>query len=329
MMYNLSILNGTIAFIVLLLMELLYFRIARRYGIIDKPNHRSSHTKYTLRGGGVVFSAGLFVVYPLFSGVNYSYFMFGLLLIAFVSFLDDVKPISSLIRILVHIASAGLMFHQVDLYSLSIYWVLLALVFTIGTINSINFMDGINGMTGAYALVTVSTLFYLNNSELNFINPFFITTVILSILVFNIFNFRQRAVCFAGDVGSIGIAFIIIFLLTLLIIKSNNVKYLTLLFIYGLDTITTIGFRLIRRENIFEAHRTHFYQFLVNHKGYSHLTVATIYSLSQLLFNILLLTVYDRSSLFPFVAVTIISLSFLTLRFGMEGKKLLIGNPTK
>jgi UDP-GlcNAc:undecaprenyl-phosphate GlcNAc-1-phosphate transferase len=164
-------------------------------------------------------------------------------LISAISFIDDIKTIGNGIRISIHLVAVALLFYQLNMYNLPLYWIVIGLVVAIGTINAINFMDGINGITGSYGLITLASLYYINLFIVNFTSADFLLIAILSVLVFNFFNFRAKAKCFAGDVGSISLAFIILFFLLQLIIKTNNFNYILLLLIYGLDTATTILFR--------------------------------------------------------------------------------------
>jgi UDP-GlcNAc:undecaprenyl-phosphate GlcNAc-1-phosphate transferase len=302
-------------------MELLYFRIAVHFKIVDRPNHRSSHINTTIRGGGVIFSIALLLC-SLYTGLIYPCFLSGLITISFISFVDDVKPVTNKIRLLFHLAAVALVFMQVGLFALPYYWMIIALLIVIGTINAINFMDGINGITGAYGLVTLATFYYIN-SNISFTNNALLLSAILSLIVFNFFNFRSKAVCFAGDVGSISLAFIIVFFLLQLIIFTQNFSYILLLLIYGLDTLTTIIFRLIRRENIFEAHRSHFYQYWVNERQVSHLIVAASYGLAQLIINIAFLN-FSFSLSFLTLVVLIFIITFAVIRFCTEGKKRLL-----
>lgn len=198
--------------IALFILELFYFKIADKFNIIDKPNERSSHTQVTLRGGGVIFYFGALLFF-LISDFQYPYFILGLSLMALVSFLDDVFTLSNKIRLLVHLISVILMFVQIGLFSYAWFIPLIALVLTIGIINAYNFMDGINGITAFYSLVVLSLLAIVNLS-INFVDKNLIYYSIIGSLVFGFFNFRQKAKCFAGDVGSVSIAFIIVFLLS-------------------------------------------------------------------------------------------------------------------
>jgi UDP-GlcNAc:undecaprenyl-phosphate GlcNAc-1-phosphate transferase len=317
---NMHILIPFTFFLVLFTLELIYFKIADKYNIIDHPNHRSSHTKVTIRGGGIIFTIAI-LLSSFYLSWEYGYFLIGLLLISFISFMDDIKPASSKIRILFHLISVGLMFYQLGIYNLPFYWILLGFVMVIGTINAINFMDGINGITGCFGLVTLLTLYYINRSIVLFTDEKYLMICILALLVFNFFNFRTKAKCFAGDVGSVSIAFIIAFFLLQLIIKTNDLNYLLLLLFYGLDTATTILFRILRKENIFEAHRSHFYQFLVNERKMPHLLVAVLYMLVQGMVNAILIIFYSGSAVALILSLVIAMLIFMLVRLIMEGPR--------
>ncbi|WDF54010.1 MraY family glycosyltransferase [Mucilaginibacter sp. KACC 22063] len=314
-----------ICLVVLAILELIYFKIADHFNIIDKPNHRSSHSSITIRGGGIIFALSLLLLYPCFHGLQHVYFLVGLFLISAISFIDDINPVSNRLRIIVHLIAVAAMFYQLDLYHLPVYLIMAALIFVIGTINAINFMDGINGITGIYGLVALSTLYYIN-TKVGFIEPQIIALSILSVLVFGYFNFRKKAKCFAGDVGSVSLAFIILFLILKLIVATQDLKYILILLVYGLDTFTTIVFRLIRKENIFEAHRSHFYQYWANEKKKPHILVAALYGLSQLIINIALIYL-NVQSIFTLVLILIgCILAFILIRLLTEGYKHLLGN---
>lgn len=307
----------------LTILILIYFRLAVKFKIIDKPNHRSSHARITILGGGIIFPIAL-LLHALINEMAYPQFIVGLLIISFVSFYDDLRPLSSTIRLLVHLTAVSLLFVQAGLMAQSVMVIVLSYILVIGTINAFNFMDGINGITGSYSLITILSLYLINET----INPFVISEwliiTIMALLVFNFFNFRREAKCFAGDVGSVSIAFILIFFLLLLIFKSGNLKYIALLLVYGLDAVTTIIFRLIRRENIFEAHRSHFYQYLVNVKNLPHLRVSVLYLLSQMSLNVLVLC-WDWNLIQVVLLVLLSGIIFLGIRFKVEGKAWLFG----
>ena len=88
-----------------------------------------------------------------------------------------------------------------------------------------------------------------------------------------------------GDIGSMGIAFWVVALIGLLMMKTGEIKWILFLAVYGVEVISTILERLKLKENIFEAHRRHLYQLLANEKKISHLKVSTLYAVVQLIVN--------------------------------------------
>ena len=276
MMYYLIIL------VLLFLAELFYFKVADKYNIIDKPNERSSHTRITLRGGGVVFYFGA-LVYFLTSGFEYPWFMLALTFVAIISFIDDIRSTSQELRLVLHFSAMALMFYQWGLFSLSWWWIIIALIICTGIINAYNFMDGINGITGGYSLVVLLSLAYINEEVTPFVEQDLIYTVIMSVLVFCFFNFRKKARCFAGDVGSVSIAFILLFLLGKLIIQTGDFSWIILLSVYGVDSVLTIFHRLMLHENIGLPHRKHLYQLMGNELRIPHVMVSVIYMVLQFL----------------------------------------------
>lgn len=270
--------------VLLILAELLYFKIADKYNIIDKPNERSSHTRITLRGGGIIFYLGA-VVYFITNDFAYPWFMIGLTLITMISFIDDIHSISQKTRLIFHVAAMGCMFYQWGMLDIQWSWwyIILALILCTGIINAYNFMDGINGITGGYSLIVFLSLAYINKYVISFVDPVFIYIVILSVLVFNFFNFRKKAKCFAGDVGSVSIAFIILFLIGQLVLTTNDLSYIVLLVVYGVDSVLTITHRIMLHENIGLPHRKHLYQIMANELKIPHVIVSLIYMSVQAL----------------------------------------------
>lgn len=267
--------------ILMFVVMLLYFKIADHYNIIDKPNERSSHTEITIRGGGIIFLfAGLcgFVLHP-----DAWLPIAGMLIIGVISFIDDRITLSNKIRIVFHLVAVTLLFISINVFQLYPWYICAALyILVIGIINAYNFMDGINGITGLYSLVILGGLQYVNHYIASFVERDLIWLPILACLVFLVFNFRKKAKCFAGDVGSISIAFWITYLILKLIIQTENYAYILFLVVYGVDAILTIIHRLLLKQNIFEAHRLHFYQILANDQKWPHLWVSVLYGLLQL-----------------------------------------------
>lgn len=267
-------------FLLLTAAIVIYFRIADKYNIIDKPNHRSSHKYITIRGGGIIFYIGV-ILYSLFFGFNHPYFIIGLSLISVISFLDDVYDISSKFRIAFQFTAMMLMFYDCGLYNLPWYYLVSALIVSTGIINAYNFMDGINGITGGYSLIAIGSFWWINNNIHTFIDNNLLYVILISLLIFNYFNFRKVAKCFAGDIGAVSIAFIVVFLLGKLIAETGDISYLIILMLYGVDSILTIVHRLILKENIFKAHRKHLYQIMSNELKIPHTTVSLVYMVFQ------------------------------------------------
>ena len=271
-----------IILVLLFVAELFYFRVADKCNIIDKPNERSSHSRITLRGGGIIFYFGA-LAYFLSNHWEYPWFMLALTLITFISFVDDIRSTSQGLRLVFHFTAMALMFYQWGLFSLSWWWIIIALIICTGIINAYNFMDGINGITGGYSLVILGALAYINSEIATFVEPALINTVLCSVLVFCFFNFRKKAKCFAGDVGSVSIAFILLFLIGKLIIKTEDFSWIILLSVYGVDSVLTIIHRLMLHENIGLPHRKHMYQLMANELKIPHVGVSLIYMGAQAL----------------------------------------------
>lgn len=312
-------------FLVLFVLELIYFKIADRYNIIDKPNHRSAHTEITLRGGGIVFPIAFLLFFitsvwsklvhlPLHDQVaeNHNYLIFGvgLLLLCIISFLDDLYDLSSKIRIVFHIISVSFLLAFLNAFVLLPLWSIPVLyIVIIGILNAYNFMDGINGITGLYSLVALLSLLYVNQNMVSFVDRDFIIYPVLACLVFLFFNFKKKAKCFMGDIGSMGIAFWVVALIGLLMMKTGEIKWILFLAVYGVEVISTILERLKLKENIFEAHRRHLYQLLANEKKISHLKVSTLYAAIQFIINVVVIF-SDLPQILIFVIILLPALIF-------------------
>ena len=268
-------------FILLVLLELLYFRIADRFDIIDKPNERSSHSRVVLRGGGIIFAIALWI-WSCWYGFHYPWLLTGVTLAAGISFVDDIHSLPDSLRLVVQFTTMFLVFQEVGILHWDMWWVVsVALIVCVGATNIYNFMDGINGITGGYSLAVLIPLALLNR-ERQFVDESLLVIVGLSLLVFCLFNFRRNAKCFAGDVGSIGIALILLFGIGRLIMQTGDVTWLVLLLLYGVDGCLTIVHRIMLHENLGEAHRKHAYQLMANELGMPHVVVSSIYVALQL-----------------------------------------------
>lgn len=279
----------------LFILELGYFFVADKCNIIDKPNERSSHSTIVLRGGGIIFSLAMvaWAVMMVVQGnvpmvMDYLPFLIGLLLVAGVSFWDDVKSLPDSVRLVVQFVAMALMFWSMGILHWEMWWiVLIALIVCVGATNIINFMDGINGITAGYALAVLVPL-WLVNGMTNYIEPSYLVVSIMGVLVFCFFNFRPKgkAKCFAGDVGSIAIAFIMLFAIGKLIVQTQDVTYLIFLLVYGVDGCLTIVHRIMLHENLGEAHRKHAYQLMANELKIGHVKVSLLYMFMQLVVSL-------------------------------------------
>lgn len=273
--------------VLLLVLEWVYFKIADKFNIIDKPNLRSSHSTIVLRGGGIIFLIGVWI-WSTFFGFQYPWFLAGLTLVAGISFVDDIHSLPDSVRLVAQFAAAAMAFYQLGILHWSMWWIiLLALIVYVGATNVINFMDGINGITAGYSLAVLVPLALVNMTGA-FVEQSLIVSTILASLVFCVFNFRPKgkAKCFAGDVGSIGIAFIMLFLLGNVIIRTSDITWLIFLLVYGVDGCLTITHRIMLHENLGEAHRKHAYQIMANELKIGHVKVTLLYMVMQLVLSL-------------------------------------------
>lgn len=311
---------------------LIYFKIANRYNIIDKPNERSSHTQITIRGGGIVYPLSYaLLIFFSFDKIdeNYLYIIIGLglLIISTISFVDDIVLLSPKLRLIFHFISVSVLLYSISGFSQPLWIILLYYIFVIGILNCFNFMDGINGITGLYSLITLCTLYYIN-TEYSFFSKDFILFPIIASCVFLFFNFRKKARCFAGDIGSFSIAYLILVIIGTLIIQTGDYRYLFLLTVYGVDSVLTIIERIFHKENIFEAHRKHLYQILVNEKKQSHLLISFWYAFIQLIINFVILYFDFNFIQCVFAIVLPFGLLYLLLKSYLKKNIILTTNKT-
>ena len=303
---------------ILFVFELIYFKIANRYNIIDKPNHRSSHSMVTIRGGGILFPIAMLIAFVL----GYTNWMLTLavVLVAVVSFIDDIKPLHQLPRFGSQIIAFLLVAYDLNLFEQALWVLPVVMVFLIGWINAFNFMDGINGITVLYALTALVSFSVLAVHQTSL--PLLITMG-LSCLVFGFFNVRKSAKTFAGDVGSISLALFLGYFMIKTIVHTGQIGYILFFAVYGIDAVITIFFRIKKKENIFEAHRSHLYQYLVNEHGYSHVLIAVLYALIQLFVNGIVLYLEAEKVLTFSIALSILvvmTLLYLVIRARVVGR---------
>lgn len=305
--------------IILLGLLLAYFYLARRFNIIDRPNERSSHRQPTIRGGGIIF-ADAAILWFLLNGFQQPWAISGLFIIALISLFDDLWGMPRRLRFLVHLVAVSLLFVQLNIFGLPWYLLVLAYILTIGWINAFNFMDGINGITPFYSLAALGTFIYIDQ-QIAFFGADLLYYLVIAVVLFSWFNARKNARTFAGDVGSISMAFLLAWMMIALLLTTGQPFWILLFAVYGIDSVVTILIRLRRRENIFQAHRSHLYQLLANEHQWPHLKVALLYALSQVMINIVVifLVVQGIMTTTLFLAIlAVITLTYILFRIKFE-----------
>ena len=277
---------GVIAFL-LLMVELIYFKVADKFNIIDKPNERSSHKTIVLRGGGIIFTIGLWI-WSIIFGLQYPWLLAGVTLAAGISFVDDIHSLPDSLRLVVQFTAMFLVFQEIGLLHWDMWWIIpIALIAAVGGTNIFNFMDGVNGITAGYSLAMLIPITMANRS-MAFVEESYMIVTIIGVLVFSLFNFRPRgkAKCFAGDVGSIGMALILVFCMGRLMLVTGDISYIVFYLVYGVDGCLTICHRIMLHENLGQAHRKHAYQLMANELKMNHVTVSLIYMGLQLVVSL-------------------------------------------
>lgn len=287
---------------ILIVVELLYFTTASHFNIIDKPNERSSHSTIVLRGGGVIFVLGTWI-WAAFYGLNYPLFLIAVTIVSALSFIDDIRSLPDSIRLVGQFIGMGLLILQLFTSSpgtmiaesallIKVLFVVAALIVCVGATNIYNFMDGINGITPGYSFAILIPLYVLNR-RMGFVDESLIVVVLLANLVFSYYNFRPKgkAKCFAGDVGSVGIAFILLFMIGMLIMRTGDITWLIFMVVYGVDGCCTIVHRIMLHENLGQAHRKHVFQLMANELKIGHMKVTFFYMILQLVISLVFVLV--------------------------------------
>lgn len=300
--------------ILFVILELVYFKIADVFNIIDKPNHRSSHTTITLRGGGIIFPIAVVVAFIL--GYVSVPILMAVGLVSIISFVDDIYPLPTLPRFLSHLIAVVLLLYDLNLLGIDFWIIPISIVLLIGWINAFNFMDGINGITVLYAMVSLLTFGYLYQNEDQF-SVFILMGI--SCLVFGFFNIRKKAKTFAGDVGSISMAVFLAYFMLKLIFEKQQIGYLLFFSVYGIDAIVTILYRLKNKENILQPHRSHLYQYLSNEMKWSHVSVSLLYAVIQLTINCCVILFINKGYMSPIVFF-VAGLALMTVYWGIRIK---------
>jgi UDP-N-acetylmuramyl pentapeptide phosphotransferase/UDP-N-acetylglucosamine-1-phosphate transferase len=322
--------KNLIVLCILIVASFVYLKLANKFNIVDKPNERSSHTKVTIRGGGIIFPIAILLFFFL-NDFQYPFFVLGLFLIAFVSFLDDIYTLSSRVRFPFQIIAISLILFQAAFPIFPLYYSVLCLVLGVAVINMFNFMDGINGITGMYSLAVLSGMYFINLNEA-IVHTDLIVFSGLSLLVFGFYNFRKKALFFAGDIGSIAIGMLLFFIGFLFVLKLQSPIFLLLILVYGVDTALTMLYRIVyTKESVLDPHRHHVYQKLVDVSKISHLKVSMGYAVLQLVVNFTILKTYKlelSTQLIVFFGVIVLFIILYIFLFRLLAKKAKMNNAT-
>ncbi len=289
-----------IAPVCFIIFTLMYIRIAHFYKIYDHPVGRSSHLNRTITGFGVFVLFGLLLYSVAFPYTLKSFFIIGLLMISTISYIDDLVFVKHFIRLVFQIFALVLMAIELPFNYMmdfeKIPLIIAIVILGIGVLNAFNFMDGINGMLGLTNLVILLSFLWLNSNsvdiqgnQISFIRNEFLYTYIIGVSIFLGLNLRRKAIVFAGDTGSIALAFIVLYLMLNLIFKTGNYAYFLLFSVFGIDAGLTVIFKLLLRENIFVPHRDFLFKKLVHVGKYKHVNISIIYASLQALINVIVI----------------------------------------
>jgi len=283
-------------------------RIGHRFGLLDKPNDRSSHNNTTAKGGGIGILAGfiaaaILLKVPAFFGVP-------AVILSLISFAGDRYPLSTTIRLLFQFAASFIflfgLWDNHPLLTAGFLVVIPLALYIVGTTNYYNFMDGINGLAAITGVVGFGLLaFYSVFSENSLALTPFNLSIVFCCLGFLPFNMPTAKV-FMGDVGSILLGFV--FAVMVVWYSTGLKEFLCLtsfLFPFYADEVTTELIRLKNGEKIWLPHRKHLYQLLANEYNISHWKISIGYGMAQLIIGASILFLF-KSSVF-----TIISILFL------------------
>jgi Fuc2NAc and GlcNAc transferase len=270
-------------------------RLASRHGLLDLPNERSSHTAPTPRGGGiaiVIASAIALLLLWIRGAVELALIVAilgGGLAVAIAGFIDDRRRLSATTRLLVHLLAAlvalvtlgGLPAMEIGGHLVRFGWggYLLGTLAIVWVLNLFNFMDGIDGIAAAEALFMVGAGTLLSSVSATGVTASYGAIVFgAACLGFLIWNWAPARI-FMGDVGS-GYLGYVIAVLAIASARDNPATLLSWLILGGVffcDATVTLIRRVIRRDRVYEAHRSHAYQRLARRwHSHSRVTIAVM-----------------------------------------------------
>lgn len=273
----------------------LFIKYSKSFGLLDVPNHRSSHSTPTPKGGGL----SLYLSFNLALILSYEFgfivtevvqpLLFGSPIVAILGWLDDQKNLPAKLRLIIHLCVGfAIFFILTDGFRINIYvshlpvnykYIIMPFIilYISWFINLYNFMDGLDGLAGSTGLVAslfLAALFYLNNI---FTFSYIYLLLAAGLVGFLIFNWSPAKI-FLGDTGAYFLGFIFSTMSLITLIYEEVPLHVTIILfaLFITDATYTLLVRLIRRENVFEAHRQFAFQ-KWNRKGLSHRKISLFY----------------------------------------------------
>lgn len=293
-------------FILLVVVSIGYYKLAVYLKLLDKPNKRSSHKKNVILGMGLLFYIS-FAIFYIESGLQNSHLFLGATIIALLSFVDDLKPLNSRIKLIFQTIALFFVLLELIELSTSAYYLFSVLVFA-GVLyaNVYNFMDGINGILVSYSVLLLVSLVYLNGNH-QIVDNRLLIYPLMALIIFGGYNFRNKAIAFSGDVGSVFLGVLFFYLIILFVFALNSPLIVMLTAVYLIDSLGTLVLRVLKGKNIMIAHREHIYEKLVDSKM-NHLQVSIIYALIQMFINVVVLVFYNYSITIQLIVIVSIAL---------------------
>ena len=314
--------------------------------ILDHPNQRSSHRNAIPKSGGisivVTFMIGMAFIVGFAENdlIQQKYtvgFIISAILIAVISFVDDVWEKSALFKLVTHVIavsvvlSTGIVIDTLSLpwedeMSLGIVGYIVSFVWILGLTNAYNFMDGIDGLVASTALIAglfFMVISYYEGSSFVYITGYTIIAGSVGFLVYN----APPAKIFMGDVGSAFLGFVFA---TLAIIAArydeSHTSFLVmpmLLFHFLFDTLFTFIRRVISGKNPLKAHRSHLYQIRVR-SGNTHLEVTLMLACMAFLQGLgamWMVNIPGNERLFVFIPFLVLQVVYARLTLKRARKK--------
>jgi Fuc2NAc and GlcNAc transferase len=286
-------------------------QFALKRALVDIPNERSSHAVPTPHGGGIAIIAAFYIGLTwFFINGTLDMQLFGALLcalpVAAISLIDDIRPLSARVRLLVQAGSAvtalyflgGIQIVHFGWFELSGIWLnSFALVTIIWLTNLYNFIDGIDGYAGSEAIFVGLAGYLLTGSEVGLL----IASAAAGFLVFN----WHKASIFMGDVGSAPLGFIFAVLALQDAAEPSFLVWVVLLSLFWFDATVTLVRRYANKEKLSQAHKKHMYQRL-NQAGFSHDRVVLLGMALNLILFALLWFVEEENIFWVFIVTLLL-----------------------